>query len=236
MRVPAGVIEMTDAGMSRAVRSMRRFSLTVAVLASFAAGCTSTPSSAPHSHLAQCAAHALVLRPATPVPSMTGEHAVLYTLANRGPAACTVRGYPQVTLYDARGRVLPFRYADGGGAYVTARKPVRVVLVPGAMAYVLAAKYHCDLGIAQRCHDPAGAARDRRPGVQLTPAAQAVRPAGLVVLPRRPARPWPTGHDLTHRSNSPGGQQPALTADPGSELAILPGSCRRHHCRADSGK
>jgi len=127
---------------------MRRFTITVAILASFAAGCTSTPSSAPHGHLARCAAQALVLRPAPPVPSMTGEHAVLYTLANRGPAACTVRGYPQVTLYDARGRVLRFRYADGGGAYVTARKPVRVVLAPGAMAYVLAAKYRCDLGIA----------------------------------------------------------------------------------------
>jgi hypothetical protein len=127
---------------------MRRFTITVAILASFAAGCTSTPSSAPHGHLAQCAAQALVLRPAPPLPSMTGEHAVLYTLANRGPAACTVRGYPQVTLYDPRGRVLRFRYADGGGAYVTARKPVRVVLAPGDMAYVLAAKYRCDLGIA----------------------------------------------------------------------------------------
>ena len=29
------------------------------------------------------------------------------------------RGYPQVTLYDANGRVLPLRYADGGGTYVT---------------------------------------------------------------------------------------------------------------------
>jgi hypothetical protein len=118
-------------------------------MASFAAGCTSSPSSAPHGHLAQCAAHALVLRPAAPAPPVTGEHAVLYTLANRGPAACTVRGYPQVTLYDARGRVLPFRYANGGGAYVTARKPVTVVLTHGATAYVLAAKYRCDLGIAQ---------------------------------------------------------------------------------------
>jgi len=149
VRVPAGVIEMTDAGMSGAVRSMRRFTIALAVVASLTAGCASRPSSPPHGHLARCAAYALLLRPAAPLPSMTGEHAVLYTLANRGPAACTVRGYPQVTLYDARGRVLPFRYADGGGAYVTARKPVTVVLAHGAMAYVLAAKYRCDLGIAQ---------------------------------------------------------------------------------------
>lgn len=32
---------------------------------------------------------------------------------------CTLAGYPQVTLYDANGRVLPFRSADGGGADVT---------------------------------------------------------------------------------------------------------------------
>ena len=209
--------------MSGAVRSMRRFTIAVAVMASFAAGCTSSPGSAPHGHLAQCAAHALVLRPAAPVPPMTGEHAVLYTLANRGPAACTVRGYPQVTLYDARGRALPFRYANGGGAYVTARKPVTVVLAHGAMAYVLAAKYRCDLGIAQnaatiRLALPAAG----RPGVQLTPAGQAVRPAGLVVLPRRPARPRPAGHDLTHRSNPASDQQPALTTDPAASRPFSP--------------
>ena len=149
VRVPAGVLEMTGAGMGGAVRSMRRFTKAVAVVAALAAGCTSSPSSALHSHLAQCAAYDLLLRLAAPLPSMTGEHAVLYTLANRGPAACTVRGYPQVTLYGARGWVLPFRYADGGGAYVTARPPVTVVLAHGGMAYVLAAKYRCDLGIAQ---------------------------------------------------------------------------------------
>ena len=94
---------------------MRRFTIAVAVMASFAAGCAGSPASAPHGHLARCPAHALVLRPGAPVSPMTGEHAVLYTLANRGPAACTVRGYPQVSLYDVWGRVLPFRYAAGGG-------------------------------------------------------------------------------------------------------------------------
>lgn len=130
---------------------MRRFTaaVTAAVLASFAAGCAGGPGSAPHGHLAPCAAHALVVRPGPPVSPMTGEHAVLYVLANRGANACTVRGYPQVTLYDAGGRVLPFRYADGGGVYVTSREPVTVVLAQGAMAYMLVAKYRCDLGIAQ---------------------------------------------------------------------------------------
>jgi len=80
---------------------------------------------------------------------MTGEHAVTYRLKNRGPRACSVHGYPAVVLYGATGEVLPFRYAEGGGAYVTASKPVTVVLASGASAYVLVAKYRCDLGIAR---------------------------------------------------------------------------------------
>lgn len=107
---------------------------------------------------------------------MTGEHAVLYTLANRGPAACTVHGYPHITLYDARGRVLPLGYADGSGEYVTARKPVTVVLAHGAMAYVLAAKYRCDLGVAQN----AAMIRLALPaaGGQVFSSRQPVRPSG----------------------------------------------------------
>jgi hypothetical protein len=97
----------------------------------------------------RCQAQALVLRPGIPVVPMTGEHAVMYTLTNRGPATCTVHGYPQTVLYDANGDALPFRYATGGGAYVTSGKPVSVVLAHGASAYVLVAKYRCDLGIAR---------------------------------------------------------------------------------------
>ncbi len=131
---------------------MRRLPRAVigAVLAS-AAGCAGTggPASSGHGYLAACAADVLVLRPGTGVVPMTGEHAVLYALVNRGPETCTVRGYPQVILYDAGGRALPFRYADGGGAYVTSGKPATVVLAHGATAYMLVAKYRCDLGIAR---------------------------------------------------------------------------------------
>lgn len=123
--------------------------LAVIVLASCAAGCAGGPARAGRVPPARCAAGALMLRPGAPVVPMTGEHAVLYVLENRGRAACTVRGYPRVTLDDARGRALPFRYADGGGQYVTSRKPVTVRLAPGAAAYVLVAKYRCDLGIAR---------------------------------------------------------------------------------------
>ena len=97
----------------------------------------------------RCAARALVLRPGAFVVPMTGEHAVMYALTNRGAVTCALSGYPKVVLYDAEGVALPFRYARGGGAYVTSRKPVTVVLARGASAYVLVAKYRCDLGVAR---------------------------------------------------------------------------------------
>src|SRR2546430_11568611 len=120
---------------------MRRCTRAVAVviLASFAVGCASGPARTGHGHLTWCAAHSLVLRPGMPVVPMTGEHAVLNALVNRGPAACAVRGYPQVILYDARGLVMPFRNADGRRAYVTYRKPVTVTHAHMTIAYVLAA-------------------------------------------------------------------------------------------------
>jgi len=108
---------------------------------------TSKATIAPQSAQAmRCRARVLVLRPGAYVPPMTGEHAVLYALANHGPVTCTLDGYPQVVLYSARGAVLPFRYTQGGGAYATHNKPATVVLAPGASAYVLVAKYRCDLG------------------------------------------------------------------------------------------
>jgi Protein of unknown function (DUF4232) len=120
-----------------------------AVLVSLVAGgCGSSPGGT-HARVTQCPARALVLRPGTPAVPMTGEHAVMYALANRGPVTCTVHGYPQVVLYGANGDVLPFHYATGGGAYITSSKPATVVLTHGASAYVLVAKYRCDLGIAR---------------------------------------------------------------------------------------
>jgi hypothetical protein len=115
------------------------------------AGCSSGIGTAPHApaaiRIGRCPGRALVLHPGTYVSPMTGEHAAMYALTNRGPAACTLKGYPQVVLTDATGAVLPFRYANGGGPYVTSARPVTVVLAHGASVYVLVAKYRCDLGI-----------------------------------------------------------------------------------------
>jgi hypothetical protein len=133
--------------MSRAAKAM----LAAAAVPLMIAGCSSGTGTASHARAAigigRCPARALVLHPGTYVSPATGEHAVMYALTNRGPAACTLTGYPQVVLTDATGAVLPFRYAKGGGAYVTSARPVTVVLAHRASAYVLVAKYRCDLGI-----------------------------------------------------------------------------------------
>lgn len=143
---------------------MRRFSasrstgaVTVAVLVSLVAtGCqvatasgsdTATPPAQSRA-VQQCAGSELGLRPGPLISPMTGEHADSFMLTNRGSAPCAISGYPQVVLYNSRGVALPFRYARGGGAYVTAKKPSAVTLGPGKSAYVLVAKYRCDLGIA----------------------------------------------------------------------------------------
>ena len=105
-----------------------------------------TASAPPSAQAMRCRAGVLDLRPGAYVSPMTGEHAVMYALTNRGSVTCTLDGYPQVALYSAQGIALPFRYTKGGGTYTTHNKPATVVLAPGASAYVLVAKYRCDLG------------------------------------------------------------------------------------------
>jgi hypothetical protein len=131
--------------MMRSVRAVAA----VVLLSLVAGGCASGPGSPHNARVALCPARALVLQPGTAVVPMTGEHAVLHALTNRSRVTCAVRGYPHVVLFAASGNALPFRYAAGGGMYVTSRRPVTVVLPEGESAYVLVAKYRCDLGIAR---------------------------------------------------------------------------------------
>jgi hypothetical protein len=145
-----------------------------------AGGCGTGPGGTRHVSPAPCPASALVLRHGAAVVPMTGEHAVMYALTNRSLATCTVRGYPQAVLYDANGGVLPFRYAAGGGPYVTSRKPSTIVLAHGASAYVLLAKYRCDLGIASNVTAIRLTLRNARGGIfTQQEAAQISGAAGL---------------------------------------------------------
>ena len=77
----------------------------------------------------------------------TGENAVLFILTNHGKFTCHLYGHPGVSLYDNKGRVMPFRYTWAGTQYVSQAPPKMVVLRPGARAYFLVAKYRCDIGL-----------------------------------------------------------------------------------------
>ena len=94
-----------------------------------------------------CRPAALVLGYGPQLVPMTGEHGDFYRLTNHGASACTLAGYPGITLYAANGAPLPFHYSRGRSQYVTAAAPVTVTLRPGASAWVLVAKYRCDIGI-----------------------------------------------------------------------------------------
>lgn len=107
----------------------------------------------PHTSTANappCSARSLTLGYGPALSPATGEHGDTYVLTNRGPAVCTLAGYPRITLYTADGALLPFHYTHGHSQYVTSAPPQTVVLPPGASAYVLAAKYRCDLGNAHQ--------------------------------------------------------------------------------------
>lgn len=100
----------------------------------------------PASGPASCLAAHLALRYGPALSPMTGEHGVLYALVNRGRTACRLAGYPGITIYDAAGTPMKFRYTHHS-EYLSPAAPRPVTLRPGASAYLLVAKYRCDLGV-----------------------------------------------------------------------------------------
>jgi hypothetical protein len=104
------------------------------------------PPTASTSTSTPCQARSLALGYGPQMSPATGEHGDTYLLTNRGPADCTLTGYPRITLYAPDGARLPFHYIHRHSPYVTSAPPGTVVLQPGASAYILAAKYRCDRG------------------------------------------------------------------------------------------
>ena len=103
----------------------------------------------------------------------TGEHGGIFLLTNGSGSTCGLEGYPRVQLF-VEGRPLPFRYKNGGGLYVTTRRPQVILLPPRAHAYFLVAKYRCDLGPASPSAQKIQVAP---PGTSATPAIRS--PSGL---------------------------------------------------------
>jgi hypothetical protein len=86
------------------------------------------------------------MSPGEAISPETGEHAGRFVLTNRSTRPCALDGYPRVALYDGRHK-LAFVYRRGGGHYVSARRPQRVLLRPGSHAFFLEAKFRCDGGV-----------------------------------------------------------------------------------------
>jgi Protein of unknown function (DUF4232) len=149
----------------------------------------------------RCRAAELTLRPGPGVSPMTGEHGAFYALVNRSHTACTIIGYPAVALYDARGALLPFRYTHHS-QYVTRARPQTVLLSPQASAYVLIAKYRCDLRISRN----AATIRLTLPGPQH--AVLAIRASGS--LPASSS----TAETLSYCAGGP--------SDPGQVISVSP--------------
>jgi Protein of unknown function (DUF4232) len=146
----------------------------------------------------QCVSGDVKLSLTPPVVPMTGENADLIELTNRSSRSCVLDGYPRVDLSD-NGKRLAFMYLDGGGSYVTKRKPQRVTLGPGRRAYFLVAKYRCDGGILY----PATSIRVLLPGTN-----------GAFTL----SLTEPSGGRLDYCKRYPGDQR----VDPGNRAVVSP--------------
>jgi hypothetical protein len=171
---------------------------TPALASSSASPGGTTPLAAVRRARPPCQPAALALGYGPVLSPMTGEHGDFYALINRGALACTLTGYLDITLYDANGAPLPFRYSRGHSPYVTAAAPVTVTLRPGAAAWVLVAKYRCDVGTE----------RDARTIRITVPGA---RPAALT------GRASSRNDGVSALSYCRGG-----TSDPGQTVAISP--------------
>jgi hypothetical protein len=96
---------------------------------------------------AQCQTANLSLGLGNRISPATGEGGDVYMLTNHGKTMCQLRGYPGISLYNSKHRILPFRYIRGGGQWVTHDVPRTVVLHAGSHAFFFVAKYRCDIGI-----------------------------------------------------------------------------------------
>jgi hypothetical protein len=113
------------------------------VLAAVCAALALGVASAGAGSVAACATGGLALKLGARVVPKTDQLPQLLELVNRGGAACTLEGYPQLQLRSSSGALYGFSYRDHGDAEVTASRPRLVTLRPGAAAWVLLNKSPC---------------------------------------------------------------------------------------------
>ncbi len=127
--------------------------LAVAASAIVAAGCgTSAPvspsgsqaaSSSATQHAATCQPSQLRLTVGQKVSEATQQSTLLLVFRNIAATKCYLRGYPRIALADNSGAPLPFSYAQRGDQMLTSRRPGRVALPSGGVAYSAINKTTC---------------------------------------------------------------------------------------------
>ena len=84
-----------------------------------------------------CTGQQLRLRLGDLVSEKTEQSSIMFVLTNESSSACTLVGYPAVTVRDAAGRRLGFRVSRSGDQMVTSAAPRPVVLQPRRSGYFL---------------------------------------------------------------------------------------------------
>jgi Protein of unknown function (DUF4232) len=79
------------------------------------------------------------------VSEKTQQETRMFAVRNASSRPCGLDGYPVVTLFTARGRVVSFRYRDGGDQMLTSSGPHLVALAPGGRGYFAINKNVCTL-------------------------------------------------------------------------------------------
>jgi hypothetical protein len=73
----------------------------------------------------------------------TEQHTATFKLTNSAATACRLDGYPTITLFDGRGRLLPFIYSHRGDQMVTGGRPILINLRSRDSAFFAVNKNVC---------------------------------------------------------------------------------------------
>lgn len=118
--------------------------IVVALLAGALVGVvTTTSSAAGRLPPAACTTSQVRLKLGPLVSEKTEQHTAAFTLRNVGASACSLDGYPAVTLVDAAGHRLSFAYGHRGDQMITAAAPARFLVPGGGFAYFALNKNAC---------------------------------------------------------------------------------------------
>ena len=82
-----------------------------------------------------CVSAQLRLEQGPLVSEASQQHTLIMEFCNTAGTACTLRGYPQIQLIDARGARLALTYQHRQDQIITGKPPILVTQPPGGVAY-----------------------------------------------------------------------------------------------------